>query len=86
MELNKATIGKVKEYDKKHGVGKIISIQNIYMFTNDDVYEEIDKGDLVKFRAELVHGKPKAFFIHKYELIDDMGGKIAKSKIYKSNN
>jgi hypothetical protein len=86
MEQNKLTIGKVKEYNSKQGVGEIISIYNSYMFTKDDVcYDTLKEGDIVKFRAEKVHDKNKAFFINKYELTDEIGGKIEKSKIYKSD-
>ena len=87
MEQNKATIGKVKEYDNQKGVGKIVSMYNSYMFLCDDLCDnDINKGDLVKFRAENINGQNKAFFIKKYNLQDDMNGKTAKSKIYRSNN
>ena len=87
MEQNKSTIGKVREFDNNLGVGEIISMYNTYMFTKDDVlYDDLKKGDLVKFRAEKIHDCNKAFFIKKYELIQDMGGKISKSKIYRPNN
>ena len=59
---------------------------NSYLFLKNDVnYDDIAKGDLVKFRAEKIHDQNKAFFISKYNIVDDMGGKIAKSKVYKSD-
>lgn len=86
MEQDKITIGRIREYDEISGTGEIISLQSSYMFLIDDVCDkEINKGDLVKFRAEKVNNINKAFFIRKYETNKELNGKIAKSKIYRSN-
>ena len=86
MEQDKITIGRIREYDEKSGIGEIISLQSSYMFLKDDIcYKDVNKGDLVKFRAEKIHDTNKAFFIRKYEDNKELNGKIAKSKVYKSN-
>ena len=86
MEQDKNTIGRIREYDEKSGIGEIISLQNSYMFLIDDLcYNDASKGDLVKFRAEKVNDINKAFFIRKFENKKELNGKISKSKIYKSS-
>lgn len=79
-------IGRVKEINKELGVGKIIDIDNIYLFTINDIKEDINVGDIVKFRGENVKNTKKAFFVNKitedYEIKDN----YIKSKIYKPDN
>ena len=78
-DINK--IGKVTDYDKYFGVGEIASINDIYMFTINDIKEEIYKGDLVRFRGEEVNdGVKRAFFVKKVELTDDMKDVYIKGK------
>ena len=51
-------IGKVKDYNKFSGVGEIVTIDDTYIFTLDNLVDcNIDNGDIVKFRAEKVNDK-----------------------------
>ena len=54
-------IGKVVEYD---GIkGTLVTLNTKYMFLSDDVNEEINVGDLVKFRGEEVQDTNRAYFV-----------------------
>ena len=68
MHIN---IGKIYNYDEKTGVGDIITKDDKYMFTNDDVefpLDQIYNGKLVRFRGEKVYKYTnKAFFIKSIE-------------------
>ena len=76
-------IGKVKDYNKFSGVGEIVTIDDTYIFTLDNLVDcNIDNGDIVKFRAEKVNDKNIAFFVNKYDLNTD----TAKAKKYYSNS
>lgn len=62
-------VGKVYNFNKKIGVGYIITKEAIYMFTINDLMipvDELNDGDLVRFKGEKVYNKTyKAFFIKK---------------------
>ncbi len=62
-----SNIGKIYNYNKKTGVGYIVTKDDCYMFTIDDIefpVEKIYNGKLVKFRGEKVYKyTKKAFFI-----------------------
>ena len=75
-------IGKIKDIDKDFGVGEIVAANDIYMFTIDDLNDEIKNGDIVKFRSEVVNGKNRAFFINKIDYNYKMKDNIARGKIY----
>ncbi len=57
-------IGKVREYN---GIsGTIVTPEDSYMFLDSDIDDNINVGDLVKFRAEEIHGISRAFFVKLY--------------------
>lgn len=67
MENNKIKFGKIYEYDIKSGIGKIITKNEIYLFTDNDTLEtNLKQGDFVKFRAEKVLDIDRAYFVKKY--------------------
>ena len=83
MELNKTKIGRVKSYDDIQGVGEIVDTTDIYLFTVDCLSgNKIEKGDLVKFRAEEVNDTKKAFFVNKISEDYVLKNGIIKGKIY----
>ena len=83
MELNKTKIGRVKSYDDIQGVGEIVDTTDIYLFTVDSLGgNKIEKGDLVKFRAEEVNDTKKAFFVNKISEDYVLKNGIIKGKIY----
>ncbi len=65
-------IGKIYSFNKTTGVGQIVTDEKIYMFTIDDLLvpiEELNDGDIVKFKGEKVYDKvDKAFFIKKLKI------------------
>ena len=85
MAYNETVIGKIRSIDYNKGVGEIVSSNNTFMFTIDDLStnDKYNEGDLVKFRAELVQDTPKAYFINKItpeEIKDNYN--ILRSKTY----
>ena len=63
-------IGKVYNYDDNLEVGYIMTDDNSYMFLKKDSYEDIQNGDIVKFKGEEVYNSTyKAFFIKKIDNI-----------------
>ena len=85
MELNKNAIGKVAYYNQEKGVGRIITNEHTFMFILDDLLDkDVNRGDLVKFRAEKVNNEYRAFFISKYDMNKFNDSKNNKSKIYKN--
>lgn len=80
-------IGKVKEYNKLSGVGEVVATDDIYFFTSENLKSDIvEKGDLVKFRAETVNNKKVAFFVDKIDNNYEFKKNTIKNKIYYSNN
>ena len=84
MDYNNVNkIGKIKELNKEFGIGKIVSTDDIYLFTINDIKENLNIGDLVRFRGEEVNEEKRAFFITKvnndYILNNN---NIIKSKIF----
>lgn len=75
-------IGKIKEFNKKFGVGEIVSIDGVYKFTINDINEELNPLDIVKFRGEVVNDVKRAFFVKKIENDYELKNRIIKSKLY----
>ena len=65
MDYNVITIGKIREIDYSKGVGEIVTVDKIYQFTVNDSssFNDLKKGDLVRFRGEKVNNIDKAFFV-----------------------
>ena len=77
--------GKINKYDKFKGVGEIVSLDNIYFFTINNLMDHnINNGDLVKFRAEKINEKNMAFFVNKINENYKLKSNSIKSKIYNS--
>ena len=69
MGYNRPNIGKIRNYDNNTGLGEIVSSNGVFMFTLGDLkYQDVNIGDLVKFRAERIHNANRAFFINKIQL------------------
>ena len=70
MEYNQIQIGKVRDIDYKKGVGEIVTEHNNFLFTIEDITstEKLSVGDVVRFRAEIVHDVPRAHFVKKADL------------------
>ncbi len=69
-------IGKVIEYD---GIkGTLVTLNTKYMFLSDDVNEEINVGDLVKFRGEEVQDINRAYFVKKLHLNNEKNKQYIK--------
>ena len=61
-------LGKVYSFENR--LGKIITEQEEYIFNEDDLeVKNIKKGDIVKFRPEIVNDINRAFFVTK---VDEM--------------
>ena len=61
-------LGKVYYFENR--LGKIITDQEEYIFNEDDLeVKNIKKGDIVKFRPEIVNDINRAFFVTK---VDEM--------------
>lgn len=92
MDYNNAKVllGKIVEYD--NFVGKIISKEGIYMYTEEDIVEgqEIKLNDLVIFRGEEIQNQKKAYFVKKINpernLKNQIYMKIKNNKYNKDNN
>ena len=67
MSYNRIIVGKIRTIDYTLGVGEIVTPDGNYMFTIDDISteEELQVGDMVKFRAENIHDIQKAYFVNK---------------------
>lgn len=66
-------IGQVKEYDGKLGiiVSTDINYGGKYIFLKKDLEDEdVAVGDMVEFRAELIHNTPRAFFVIKKQNVN----------------
>ena len=82
MESSTTKIGKVNKINKEK-IGEIITPDEIYLFQMKDALDTIQKGDLVKFRAEEIHNQKKAFFIKKITNSQDLTIHSMKDSIYK---
>ena len=78
-------IGRVKELNKGFGVGKIVAVDDTYLFTINDFKEEINVGDIVKFRGEQVNKENRAYFVSKIDKNYEINNNIIKSKKYNNN-
>ena len=86
MYNNINKIGKIKSINNEFGVGEIVDTETIYLFTINDIKEDINVGDLVKFRAENINNENKAFFINKIDENYKLNDSYIKSKIYNKND
>ena len=86
MNLDEIKIGKIKNMDKQNGVGEIVTIDDIYTFTIDNLKDKnVENGDLVKFRGEKINDKNMAFFVNKIDETYELKHNPIKSKIYNSD-
>lgn len=84
MVYSSTKIGKVKKIDTIAKLGTIITPTETYLFQIKDTLDSIKEEDLVKFRAEIIHGQKKAFFIKKIENAKDITIQPMKDSIYNS--
>jgi hypothetical protein len=83
MEYNKINVGKIRSFNEETGVGEIVTSSNTYMFTlNDLKTPNIEEGDLVKFRGELINDTNKAFFVTKITPEHDLSPVGLKGKVF----
>lgn len=75
-------IGKIKTIDKEYGVGEIVAIDDLYLFTVNDIKEDLNVGDIVKFRGEEVNEEKRAFFVDKIDETFEIKNNMIKSKIF----
>ena len=75
-------IGKIKEINKEFGVGEIVTIDDVYLFTINDIKEDINVGDIVKFRGEDVNEEKRAFFVNKIDSNYKIKKNMVKAKLY----
>ena len=70
MDYDRIALGKVRKIDYDKGVGEIVTKDNSFFFTINEILNSSDNlqpGDVVKFRAELVQDKSKAYFVSKVD-------------------
>lgn len=79
-------IGRVKELNKGFGVGKIVAVDDTYLFTINDFKEEINIGDIVKFRAETINKENRAYFVSKIDQNYEIKNNIIKCKTLNNKN
>lgn len=79
-------IGRVKELNKGFGVGKIVAVDGTYLFTINDFKEEINIGDIVKFRAETINKEKRAYFVSKIDQNYEIKNNIIKCKTLNNKN
>lgn len=79
-------IGRVKELNKGFGVGKIVAVDDTYLFTINDFKEEINIGDIVKFRAETINKEKRAYFVSKIDQNYEIKNNIIKCKTLNNKN
>ncbi len=81
-------IGRIETLNKKLGIGEISSSNEIYSFTKNSLEnQDLEVGDIVKFRAEKKHQEKIAYFIRRYnenEILPDMSSLTPKK--YNSEN
>lgn len=68
MDYDRIALGKVRKIDYDKGVGEIVTKDNTFFFTINEIINDnnsIQPGDIVKFRAEQVQDRSKAYFISK---------------------
>lgn len=66
--MNNYKTGKVYKIEKENGVGYVVDGEEKYLFTSEDQYTDFDnleKSDEVRFRAEKVEDINRAFFVKK---------------------
>ena len=81
MEYNNIQIGKIRNIDYSKGVAEIVTSNQKYLFILED--NNLQEGDIVKFRAEIINDTPKAFFAKKVDLANgEKEYKVLKSKTY----
>mgnify|MGYP003297168148 CR=1 FL=1 len=75
-------IGKVVKFDKLSG--EIIDSNDKYLFLHSDIIGDIKIGDIVIFKAEVVQGENRAYFVESYDKkINNMN---KNNKIYTIKN
>lgn len=74
MHYNKIMIGKIRKIDYKSGTGEILTVDNEFMFLTKDIKgnEELQTGDVVKFRGENINGINRAFFVKKENITEQL--------------
>ena len=65
---NNTRIGKVTKYDGN--LGEIITEDNIYYFTKNDILENINTNDIVIFKGKSEDIFPQAYYIKMYKKQD----------------
>ena len=75
-------IGKIKSIDTNFGTGVIVDNETTYLFTLNDLKGNVESGDLVKFRAEIVNDQNRAFFVNKIDQNYEMKDNLFRGKKY----
>ena len=66
--MNNDKTGKILLIKKEEGIGYVVDGEKEYLFTLNDTntdFTNLEKEDLVRFRAELVNDIDRAFFVKK---------------------
>lgn len=66
--MNNYKTGKILLIKKEEGIGYVVDGEKEYLFTLNDTntdFTNLEKEDLVRFRAELVNNIDRAFFVKK---------------------
>ena len=66
--MNNYKTGKILLIKKEEGIGYVVDGEKEYLFTLNDTntdFNNLEKEDLVRFRAELVNNIDRAFFVKK---------------------
>ena len=66
--MNNYKTGKVYDIKKDEGVGYVVDGEKEYLFTANDIHSDFDnleKEDIVRFRAEIIDDVNRAFFVKK---------------------
>ena len=70
MDYDRIALGKIRKIDYDKGVGEIVTKDKSCFFTINEINNSSDNlqpGDVVRFRAELVQERNKAYFVSKVE-------------------
>ena len=62
-------IGKIKDYDGF--MGEIVTENNLYYFTKNDIDGNIIKNDIVKFQGKTEEIFPQAYYVKKLPYIKE---------------
>ena len=69
-------LGKVYSYENK--LGKIVTDTEEYIFNEDDLENQVVKGDIVQFRPEEINDIKRAFFVTKVDELQNNDKGIQK--------